>query len=187
VAEALTRNTADLPVRVMFQDEARFGRLSDPRRCWAPLPVRPLVCQGVVREYSYAYAAVSPADGQLDWMWSYAMNTTEMGAFLEHVSRSHADEFVVMVLDGAPSHRCGYLRIPHNVGLVRLPPYSPELNPAERLWDEIREKYYANRVFDSLGGAIAQGVRALQELARSPAALSSLTNWPWIRNRIGSS
>jgi transposase-like protein len=141
----------------------------------------------VIREYSYAYAAVSPADGQLDWMWSYAMNTTEMGAFLEHVSRSHADEFVVMVLDGAPSHRCGYLRIPHNVGLVRLPPYSPELNPAERLWDEIREKYYANRVFDSLGGAIAQGVRALQELAWSPAALSSLTNWPWIRTRSGSS
>lgn len=168
-------------MRVMFQDEARFGRLSDPRRCWAPAPIRPLVGLALIREYSYAYAAVSPADGKLDWMMAPKMDTPNMSSFLQHVSSRHPDEFVVMVLDGAPSHRALALRVPPNMALLRLPPYSPELNPAERLWDEIREKEFANRVLDSLGAAIAQALRGLKRLEMSPAALVSLTNWPWIR------
>jgi len=66
----------------MFQDEARFGRLSLPQRCWAPFPLRPVVVQGVVREYTYAYAALAPMTGDLDWMVASSMNTVEMGAFL---------------------------------------------------------------------------------------------------------
>ena len=66
LAESVADNTENLPVRVMFQDEARFGRLSDPRKCWAPWPLRPLVKKALIREYVYAYAAVTPADGQLD-------------------------------------------------------------------------------------------------------------------------
>ena len=50
----------------MFQDEARFGRINDPRRCWAPRGVRPQVCARIVREYTYVFAAVSPHDGTLD-------------------------------------------------------------------------------------------------------------------------
>jgi len=86
-----------------------------------------------------------------------------------------------MVLDGAPSHRALALRVPENMALLRLPPYSPELNPAERLWDEMREKEFANRVFDSLGAAIAQALRGLKRLEMSPEGLKSLTNWPWIK------
>ena len=170
----------------MFQDEARFGRLSDPQRCWAPAPMRPVVTQGVVREYAYAYAAVSPTDGHLDWMSTYAMNTVEMGAFLRHVAQQHDDEFVVMVIDGAPSHRSGTLQVPRNMALVRLPPYAPELNPVEHLWDEIREKDFANRVYDSLGTVIAQALDALKRLEQTPAALQSLTGWPWILEALKS-
>lgn len=164
----------------MFQDEARFGRLSDPRKCWAPAPMRPVVAVAIVREYTYAYGAVTPQDGALDWMLSAKMDTLNMGAFLDHVSNKHPDEFVLMVLDGAPSHRAHHLRVPDNMALVRLPPYSPELNPAERLWDELREKEFANRVFDSLGAAIAQAARGLKRLEDSPEALQSLTGWDWI-------
>lgn len=164
----------------MFQDEARFGRLSDPRKCWAPAPIRPVVAVAIVREYTYAYGAVTPQDGALDWMLSAKMDTLNMGAFLDHVSNKHPDEFVLMVLDGAPSHRAHHLRVPDNMALVRLPPYSPELNPAERLWDELREKEFANRVFDSLGAAIAQAARGLKRLEDSPEALQSLTGWDWI-------
>jgi len=164
----------------MFQDEARFGRLSDPRKCWAPAPMRPVVAVAIVREYIYAYGAVTPQDGALDWMLSAKMDTLNMGAFLDHVSNKHPDEFVLMVLDGAPSHRAHHLRVPDNMALVRLPPYSPELNPAERLWDDLREKEFANRVFDSLGAAIAQAARGLKRLENSPEALQSLTGWDWI-------
>ena len=165
----------NLPLRVMFQDEARFGRLSDPRRCWAPAPLRPVVSVALVREYTYAYAAVSPQDGSLDWMLTAKMDTLNMNAFLDHVSQRHADDYIVMVLDGASSHRSHDLYIPGNMALVRLPPYSPELNPAERLWEEIREKEFANRVFDSLGAAIAQAARGLKRLELMPDRLQSLT------------
>ncbi len=56
----------DRPLRLMFQDEARFGRISDSRRCWTPYPIRPMVEAAVVREFIYAYAAVSPRDGEMD-------------------------------------------------------------------------------------------------------------------------
>lgn len=98
MAEAVARNNNDLPLRLMFQDEARFGRLSDPRRCWAPWPLRPLVKKALVREYVYAYAAVSPADGQLDWMLGSKMDSATMGVFLHQVSKRHSEEFVVMVM-----------------------------------------------------------------------------------------
>ena len=180
LAENVKSNTGNLPVRVMFQDEARFGRLSDPRRCWAPWPLRPLVKKALIREYVYAYAAVTPADGQLDWMLGSKMDTLTMNVFLRQVSENHPEEFVVMVVDGAPSHRSVQLEIPENMVVLRLPPYSPELNPAERLWDELREKEFANKVFDSLDSAIAQLALGMWRLENSPTALHSLTGWSWI-------
>jgi len=136
----------------------------------------------LIREYTYAYAAVTPEDGAMDWMLAPKMDTVNMEAFLNHVSQKHPEDFVLMMLDGAPSHRAKQLRVPSNMALVRLPSYSPELNPVELLWDEIREKEFGNRVFDSLGAAIAQAARGLKRLQDSPAALRSLTGWNWILN-----
>ncbi len=81
MAQAVEQNRLNLPLRVVIQDEARFGRLSDPRRCWAPVPLRPLVRVALVREYTYAYAAVSPQDGSLAWMLSAKMDTLNMNFF----------------------------------------------------------------------------------------------------------
>ena len=70
VAAACLKNKKNLPIRLMFQDEARFGRLTDPRACWAPAPKRPVVNLALIREFRYEYAAVSPWDGDLDYMTS---------------------------------------------------------------------------------------------------------------------
>ena len=172
-------NIQALPGRVLFQDEARFGRLSDSRRCWAPRPLRPQVGLALVREYTYAFGAVSPADGKLDWMLTGKSDTLNMNAFLLHVRQQHPDEFLVMVLDGAPSHRAADLCIPDNMALLRLPPYSPELNSAEMLWDHLREKEFANRVFDSLGAAIAQAAKGLVALGQDSNMLRKMTKRDW--------
>ncbi len=179
-------NIDDLPVRVMFQDEARFGRLSDPRRCWAPRPLRPAVTKGVVRDYAYAYAAISPVDGVLDYAMVADMKTEAAADFLGQIAARHRDEFVVLVWVGAPSHRSGQLAVPANMALLRLPPYAPELNPVEHLWDEVREKHFANRVFDSLAAVTAQAADALSGWACSPAACRSLAGWDWIVSAIKS-
>ena len=104
----------------------------------------------------------------------------EYDPFLAQVSEAHKNEFIVMVLDGASSHKCKELKIPDNVSLVFLPPYSPKLNPAEQIWNVLRRNYFANRVFDSLDAATAQAEFGLTEMAANKSATRQLTNWSWI-------
>ena len=174
------KNQKKLPIRLMFQDEARFGRMSDPRSCWAPTPMRPIVNLALIREFRYEYAAVSPWDGDLDYMTSEKMNTDNMSRFLDQVGKAHGQDFMVMVLDGASSHKCKDLVVPENITLVFLPPYSPELNPAELIWNELRRNYFVNRVFDSLNAATLQAENGLSRMSYDKKAVKSLTNWPWI-------
>lgn len=166
----------------MFQDEARFGRMSDPRSCWSPAPFRPTVNLALIREFRYEYAAVSPWDGALDFMTAEKMNTESMNRFLEQVSEAHQSDFIVMVLDGASSHKRKELKIPVNMAFVRLPPYSPELNPAEQIWNSLRKNYFANKVFDSLDAATKQAEQGLSNMAANQEAMKSLSNWPWIKS-----
>lgn len=177
---ACLKNQDKLPVRLMFQDEARFGRMSDPRSCWAPAPLRPTVGLALIREFRYEYAALSPWDGDLDFMTAEKMNTESMSCFLKQVSQAHPEEFIVMVFDGASSHKSKELKVPENVSLVLLPPYSPELNPVEQIWNRLRLNYFANRVFDSLDAATLQAETGLCNMAANKNAMKSLTNWPWI-------
>jgi hypothetical protein len=167
-------------VRLLFQDEARFGRMVRIRRCWAPSPSRPVVCNGYEREFVYVYGAVSPIEGDLDWMICRQMNTERMTEFLAQVSAAHEKEFMVMVVDGASSHVSKDLAIPENIRLLRLPPYAPELNPQEHVWDELREKEFPNRVFADLARVIRQLESGLPRLSANTDGLRSLTAWPWI-------
>jgi len=164
----------------MFQDEARFGRINDPRRCWAPRGVRPQVGARIVREYTYAFAALSPHDGTLDTLVLPEVNAFAMSVFLAEVAQRHPHDDILMVLDGAGWHRAKDLRIPDNMRLLPLPPYSPELNPVEHLWEEIREKWFPNLVFDSLTGVEDRLVEALAALENSPQRVARIAGFDWI-------
>jgi len=89
----------------------------------------------MVRQYTYAYAALSAHDGVLDSLILPCVNAATMSLFLAEVARRHPEDFIVMVLDGAGWHHAGDLKVPENMKLVFLPPYSPELNPTEHLWE----------------------------------------------------
>ena len=167
-------------VRLMFQDEARFGRMVRIRRCWAPVPDRPVVENGYERQFVYVYGAVSPVEGELDWMICPKMNTERMGEYLAQVAIAHAGDFMVMVVDGASSHVAKDLAVPENIRLLRLPAYAPELNPQEHVWDEIREKEFPNRVFSDLASVTDQLECGLPQLAADRERLRSITGWPWI-------
>ena len=139
---------------------------------------------GYVREFVCVYGSVSPCEGDLDWKISSQMNTQRMNDFLRQVSGKHPGDFIVMILDGASSHRGKDLVIPENVRLLPLPAYSPELNPQEHLWEEIREKEFPNRVFDSLEGVKKQLKSGLHRLARDRKRVRRITAWPWILTLI---
>ena len=164
----------------MFQDEARFGRISDTRRCWCPKPIRPLVSAMVTQEYTYAYAAVSVADGKLDTLILPHVNGDCMQLFLNEVASRYPHDRILMVLDGAGWHQSESFTLPANLRLLKLPPYSPELNPVEHLWDDLREKYFHNLVFDSLDALERHLESALREMENDAGRVRSIVAWPWI-------
>jgi hypothetical protein len=129
----------------MFQDEARFGRISDCRRCWCRRPLRPMVKKMLSRQYIYAFGAVSPQDDVLDTLVLPQVDTPCMQLFLDEAATRHPGDNIVMVLDGAGWHTSNDLRATDNMRLLFLPPYSPELNTVEHLWDELREKHQHTR------------------------------------------
>lgn len=167
-------------MRVLCQDEARFGRRVRPKRCWAPRPLRPVLRNGYEREFVDGSGAVSPREGELDWRLCREMNTGRMGAFLIQVRQAHPRECIVRVVDGASSHTAKALVIPDNIRLLPLLPYAPELNPQAHVWDDLREKEFPNRVFNHLDAVIRQLEQGLPRLAADSDRLRSLTAWPWI-------
>jgi hypothetical protein len=167
-------------VRLMFQDEGRFGLLGSPRRCWAPRGKRPVVGARLERKYIYAFSAVSPHDGVLDSLVLPWVNAQTMSLFLAEVAQRHAQEFVLLVMDQAGWHLAGELVVPPNMRLLFLPAYSPELNPAEHLWESLREGCFANHVFadlDAVEHALTEGLAALEA---DPARTRSMTGFNWI-------
>lgn len=166
----------------MFQDEGRFGRISDARRCWVPPRMRPVVGCQLIREFTYAYAAVSPHDGVMDSLVLPEANATLMSLFLEEVGIRHSDEFVLMVMDGAAWHSAKDLTVPDNMRLLFLPPYCAEINPAEHIWEEIREKDFANKVFHSMDAVEDQLVHSLVGLENDKEKVASITGFNWIIN-----
>lgn len=133
-----------------------------------------------MREYLYAYSAVCPADGSIDSLIMPTMQTECFQLFVNYVGRCHPSELVVMVTDGAASHVTGELDLPNNIRLITLPPYSPQLNPVEQIWDLIRERHFANRTFGSLDEVEAALIGALIDLDNDPATLQTLTGYDWI-------
>ena len=109
------------------------------------------MCQAMLtHEYTYAYAAMDTSTPELDRWILPQVNTGCMQLFLNELSKRHPDEQTVVVMDGPGWHRSGMLKTPSNIGLLKLPPYAPQLNPIAHVWDELREKFFHNRVFDSL-------------------------------------
>jgi len=138
----------------------------------------------VTQEYTYAYAAVSVAEGELDSLILPHVNSECMQVFLDEVASGHPEERILMVLDGAGWHNSKSLKIPGNMRLLSLPPYAPELNPVEHLWDDLREKSFHNRVFDSLEALEDHLEASLRDLERQKLRLHSIVAWPWIISAV---
>ena len=103
-----------------------------------------------------------------------------MTFFLRHVRESFPDDFILMVYDGAPCHSPGALDVPDHMMLLTLPPYSPELNPSENIWDDMREKFFGNTVFNSMNAVRDQLCIAMNHYAGHPETVRSITAFPWI-------
>lgn len=118
--------------------------------CWVKKDMVPQVARQMVREYIYAYSALAPATGDCYSMIAPFCNTEAMNCFLSHLAEQYNRYRIVLLLDKAGWHISNRVQLPENLLLLHLPAYSPELNPVELLWREIRRKYFHNRIFKSL-------------------------------------
>jgi transposase len=157
-------------------------RISQPRRAWAPPGMRPRSPRQIVREYTYVYAAVAPAEGKMTSLILPTADTAMMNLFLEHVAKTFADSFIVMQMDQAGWHHAKDLQVPENIRLIFQPPYSPELNPTEHLWEHLREKKFPNLACSSLEEVVDKLCEELTQLESQPKQLRSMTNFPHFRN-----
>ena len=149
---------------VFFYDEARFGLQPQIARQWALRGKS--VSAPIKTGYSnfYLYAAVDPKGGECFILELPRVDTEIVNIFLKELSEAYSDKNILLIWDQAGYHRSKDLQIPSNIVIEPLPPYSPELNPAERLWRWLRRHACRNCLFKSLdeqAEALAQTIRNL--------------------------
>ena len=164
----------------MFQDEARFGRMNRICHCWAPRGQRPLINYQLVREFRYVYGAISPEDGRSCIMLNKDMTSESMNLHLAQISQDFSSDYVLLLVDNASSHGAKDLKIPSNIMIHPIPPYSPELNPQELVWKEMRRKFFANKIFATMSACERRIEEAMEWVRKNVSAMRKLTRWPWI-------
>lgn len=166
----------------MFQDEAGFGRINKPKYCWCQKGTRPHVPCHHIREYRYAYGAVEPASGESFFLVLPYCNTDCTNVFLRELSKEYKDDVVLLCCDGAAWHKSKTLVIPDNIVLFFIPPYTPEMNPIEQIWKEIRKRGFKNELFSSLQKVIDRLCETICSL--SADVIRSITARNWILNAL---
>ncbi len=129
-------------------------------------------------KWTYLYAAVEPTTGESFCLYLPGMDDECLKLFLDELSRTYPDHHLLVVLDGAPSHRSEQITHPENISLIMLPPYSPELDPAQRWFQEFRREL-SNRTFETVAVLQEALTRTLGPYWEDPAHLKQLTGYPW--------
>jgi len=169
----------DKRIALWFQDEARVGQKGRTCHAWWLRGQRPPGIADKRFSFAYVFAAVEPATGQSACLVLPEVSTAAMQVFLDSFSATLApDVHAALVVDGAGWHISHDLRVPDNMTLVPLPPYAPELNPVERVWLYLRERFLSHRLHADYTAVLDAACHAWNRL--TPERLRSLTSYPWL-------
>ncbi len=169
------------PVEIWFQDEARVGQQGTHAYIWAPIGSRPLMVRDNRHDSAYIFGAICPARGVGAAVITPAANTEMMNLHLAEISTQITPGAVgVVICDSAGWHQPGRnLEVPDNIRLLHLPPYSPELNPMERVWDYLRQNKLCATVWDSYDEIIEACAKAWNWLIDNPRRIRSIGTRTW--------
>ncbi len=125
--------------------------------------------------------AACPGSGQTVGLLSPYLNTQMINVFLEQMSREVDDDVhVAMIWDQAGFHTSHQLKVPANITLLPLPPYSPELNPIENLWHYLRSHYWSNRAYDDYDALQQAACDAWHHVCLDPALIQTVCHAPYL-------
>jgi transposase len=174
-------------LRVYFQDESRFGQQGTTTNIWAQKGSRPTAIRQTEYDYLWVLGAVCPQTGHAEGLLSPQLNTGIVNTFLEQFSQTlGAHEHAVMIWDGAGFHTSRHLRVPNNVTLLRLPPYSPELNPIENLWHYLKSHFWSNRAYDDYEALEQAAVDAWAKAVLDPELMKTVCAAKYLKSASSS-
>jgi putative transposase len=168
------------PVRLFCQDESRLGLPLPTRRRLTGCGVKPIQLVEPRYEYYWLYTMVEPLTGEAFWWEFPTVDADCFAVFLRQFGRHYAESLNVVLLDQAPAHVAPRVQVPENVVLVSLPAYSPELNPVERLWEDLKYR------IDGWDAHVRSRLEALREHVAgivhhyTAQALRALTGYPYL-------
>ena len=163
------------------KDEARVGQQGTLARVWADKGSRPPAPRDQRYNSAYLFGAVCPARGVGAGLVLPVANGAAMTLHLAEISRQVAPgAHAVVTLDGAGWHQSGGKpRVPDNISLLPLPPYSPQLNPVENIWAVLRANHPSNRVYDSYTAIVDACCAAWNARTADPDRITSIATRPW--------
>ena len=172
----------DRAVRIWVADESRFGLHTQSRRCWALRGQRVVLAREQRYEWEYVYGAVEVVEGLAQFRYVPGVSLELSRGFLQQIAESDAQAEHVVIWDQAGFHpRPGDVALPARIHLLPLPPYSPELNPVEGLWDQTQD-VTCNRHFADLDQLEAALTTALRPFWETPARVLSLVHH-WLHDQ----
>ena len=168
-------------MELWWQDEARIGQQGTLTRIWAERGSRPAAPRDQRYAWCYLFGAICPARGIGAALVLPCANASAMNLDLLEISTAiSSGTHAVLIVDGAGWHQPGsLLRVPDNITLLHLPPYSPELNPVENVWAFLRSNELSNRVFASYDAIVDACCDAWNWLARQPERITTIGTRSW--------
>jgi len=170
---------------LFFADEMRYGLISNFRRSWSRVGERTIVDGQISYDNRYLFSALSPLSGEsfhLSSIDSFDSEVTHI--FLRELKKQHQKKMVIVVWDNAPCHRPKIHREIPGMIVLFLPPYSPELNPVERFFEELR-KATANQIFETIDEQEKVIEKKLNTLTDDNLKIRQLTGYDWILKQCG--
>jgi hypothetical protein len=179
----LPASAAGKPIEVWFQDEARIGQKGSIAYVWAPVGSRPPMVRDNRHDSVHLFGAICPARGVGAAIIMPVVNTEAMNEHLKEISTQVAEAaHAVLVCDGAGWHQQGgRLRVPDNITMLPLPPYSPELNPMENVWAYLRPNKLSHLVWDSYAAIVAAAKHGWNFLIHDPQRIKTIGSRSWAR------
>jgi transposase len=163
-------------VNLYFEDESRFGLLTILRRMITAKGVKPIAPYLHRFDNLYLFGAFSPINGEHFLLEMPYCNSETFQLFINSFSQQQPSEFKIIILDNGAFHHAASLKIPSNMALLFLPPYSPELNPAEKMWRHFKDRVsmIAYESLEMLQNKISQITQQLnQEIIKSICSTES--------------
>ncbi|QMU65954.1 MAG: IS630 family transposase [Flavobacteriaceae bacterium] len=173
IRDSLNKDKYD-SFNLYFQDESRFGLMTKQKRVLVSKGIKPIGQYQHSYQWLWLWGCFSPITGDSFYWETPLVSNDIFENFLEDFSKQNPRELKIVIMDNAGFHACQNITIPDNIKLIRIPPYAPELNPAEKIWQWMKSKVVMKLFKDveTLQEKITQMVKQL-----TPKLIKSITSY----------